>query len=210
MSLSLFESDELEVVTQTIADGFGNRITLPKWGCCSIAETIAIDRVISAQLMVSEHKRNIVNAFLGLRLRDKLKNIDALNKADLLLNSKGEPLPEPMIENLYQFVMNEYNRDRPSEQELNISGINARAVAIAYAKKHQAVVVTRADLEAQSIYYVFSRDDVLPNMNEGKAEGQLYYAIENFCAPEEATEGKPKAKGGAKAVQKEQTGIESS
>jgi len=208
MSLSLFESDESDVITKTIADGFGHRITLPKWGCCSIAETIAIDRIISAQLMVSEHKRDIVNAFLGLRLREKLKDIE--RGADLLVDRNGEPLPEPMVENLYQFVMDEYNRDRPSEQELNISGVNARAVAIAYAKKHQAVVVTRTDLEAQNIYYVFSRDDVLPNMNEGKAEGQLYYAIENFCAREETTEGKPKAKDGAKAVQKGQTGIESS
>lgn len=184
MPLSLFESDDRQIPTQTIKDGFGNLITLPKWGCCSYAEVLAIDQEMDKVQSASEHKKNVVVAFLTLRLRDKLAANPELGGESLLSDRHGQPIPEPMVENLYQFAMAEYNRDAPRTQEMTITGKNAKAVACAYAKKHKSAVISRTDLELQNIYYVFSSTDAIATMNQDKSPQQQYQIIESHCAVE--------------------------
>jgi hypothetical protein len=179
MPLTLFESDDRIVQTQVISDGFGNRIELPKWGCCSWAEKIAIEKEMGGEITATEQQANIAGAFLKLRLKEKLT--EPFNEDELLCDRNGQALPEPMIENLYKFAMAEYNRDKPNSQMLTIIGEEGKETAIAYAMGHQATVITRSDLTLQNVFYVFSDGEILESLNEGRPN--LYYIVEDFSTP---------------------------
>lgn len=165
MPLTLFESDERSIQTTIIEDGYGNYIELPLWGCCSWAEKNAIEREMESETTGSAQQTNIAAAFLRLRLREKIEGNPSLE--ELLCDRNGQPLPEPMIENLYKFAMAEYNRNRPKEQVLTVIGENAFAIAQQIAKENGHVVITRSDLETQNVFYVFRDGSMLNSLNNG-------------------------------------------
>lgn len=192
MSLTLFESDDRILQTALIKDGFGNQITLPKWGCCSWAEKIAIEQELNKDSTATEQQTNIVTAFIRLRLKDKIKA--EISDTELLSDRHGFPLPEPMIENLYHFAMAEYNRDQPKNQRLTLIGEDAESTAIAYAEKHGCTVITRTDLALQNIFYVFTNSEILNSING--AATNPYIIVQDYSESVQSVEelGKSKQK----------------
>jgi hypothetical protein len=187
MPVSLFETEPHTIECTEIKDGYGNSIQVPVWGCCSWAEKAAIEHEMESERTATTQQVNIVAAFLRLRLRDRIEK--GITTEALLSNSQGQPLTEPMIEALYQFTMGEYNRNRPKEQVMTISGEGAKKVAIQTAKQESFMVVTRPDLELQNIYYLFRNSDILGALNQGRT--QQYYIVNDF-SPEQKV-GKQKA-----------------
>lgn len=202
MPLTLFESDKKCIEFQKISDGFGNSIELPKWGCCSWAEKIAIEQEMGKGETVTEQQKNIVVAFLRLRLKE---HIDAnTSDNDILSDQDGQLLPEPMIENLYRFAMAEYNRDKPNTQRLTVTGVDAKECALAYALAHSNAVLSRADLELQGIYYVFDNLEAVESLNIGR--DMPYTVIEDFTHPVvEQNLGKSQKSSGTSSTSKSDT-----
>jgi hypothetical protein len=190
MPLTLFQSSNQETALVTLSDELGNEINIPKWNCCSWAEKVAIEAELDRKCSPMEQQKNIVCAFLRKRFHQQIPS-DITD--DEILSIEGQPISSPMVELIYEFAMDEYNRSRPTDQVMTLIGKDAKEVAIDYAKTHQYCVITRKDFEKQGVYYVFRNNQVTERLTD------KFFIVADYCTESEATEPKEPKTGKSRA-----------
>jgi hypothetical protein len=188
MSLTLFQSSAQEIELVTLSDELGNQIIIPKWNCCSWAEKVAIEAELDRKCSPMEQQKNIACAFLRKRFHEEIPS-DITD--DEILSIEGRPISSPMVEFIYEFAMDEYNRSRPTDQVLTLIGGDAKEVAIDYAKTHHYCVITRKDFEKQGVFYVFRSSAVTEKLAD------KFFIVADYSNEQsiETTTGKSRAKG---------------
>jgi len=96
---------------ETIQDGLGNSLDIPKYGCLTWEEyeqysqyTLAASK--SDDLSLDTYRANVVVDFL----RSRFKIDSTISKSELLKLADGTPIPYPMLQALWSFFEGEMNR----------------------------------------------------------------------------------------------------
>lgn len=171
-----FKTSNKVAIEYTIEDGFGNSLTLPKFGCLTVDEGLAAANVRYDPLKTTgaDWKLGIVTAFLKSRFRlDKLTPEEVAEQAQT----------QPMLDRIYEFYQNEQNRWQPSKLLLTASGEAAKSITKSAAKSLSGVAAQ--DERFKDTWYVFAGLNDVP---EGYA-----YSDEDVHCPKDVT---PEDKGG--------------
>lgn len=140
--------------TEAIGDDLTGVVELPRHGCVTPAEEIAISNYLLAvdQQSVSELKFDIATLLLQFRHDPEWTKED----------TKREIEDFQLIEALYEFFSAERRRHAPQTQVLKVEGDDAHAIALDFAKYRKLVVATRADFKSQNVWFVFTSAEAAP------------------------------------------------
>ena len=159
-----FKTSDKSVDEHTIEDGFGNSLTVPKYGCLTVDEGIntAKVRYDPAKDSGADWKLGVVTAFLKSRFRlDKLTPDEVAEQAQT----------QPMLDAIFEFYQKEQSRWVPSKVLLTASGEAAKTITKSAAKSLSGVA---AQDERFDTWYVFAGLNDVP-------EGYSYSDEDVWC-----------------------------
>lgn len=147
-----------------IEDGFGNSLTVPKYGCLTVNEGVATSQVRydPAKDSGADWKLNVVTAFLKSRFR-----LSKLTPEEVAEGAKTQP----MLDAIFDFYQKEQSRWVPSKVLLTASGEAAKSITKSAAKALNGVA---AQDERFDTWYVFAGLNDVP-------EGYSYSDEDVWC-----------------------------
>jgi len=168
-----FKTSNKPTESFTVKDGFGNEIDVPKYGCLTPNEALAISKVPVQDITWADYKLQVTAAFLSFRFKTTVTPEELAEQAGT----------QPMLDALYEFQNKEKLRWPPANIILSIQGETAESIGVEVAKNENGVLVK--DPNNSNTYYVFSNLEAIP-------DGYTYREEHIFCEREEQEENAPK------------------
>jgi hypothetical protein len=169
-----FQTNNKERNTHTITDGLGGSISIPYQGSLSFNESDALLQLGAAYK--NDDKVNYRTEAVAILLRYRFRKIvpavmemeDGIYKIsnDELLTVNGDPISEPLLDNIYKFFINEKNGWMDDIQLFRIQGKHAKEAAIREADANCGVVIQRSDHETIDLFFVVHDDSQFIKENE--------------------------------------------
>lgn len=197
MSVLPFKRSATAANSKDIEDGLGNSLPVPYYGSVTYREAEDYSAYLESR-RTADGSLNVDARFKAdvavMMLRSRFKIDSGIAREEILTMPDGSPMPEPMLDALYNFFQSERNRHAPDSQLLQVVGEDAKEQAIAYAKEKKAVVASRPDLKIFNTYFVFrtEMDVLLMNLGSELDESTRWEIIESF-APESEAAAAPKS-----------------